>query len=354
MDGTRSRSIVLILDACYSGAFARGLRAKAGPTVDLMDRFEGRGRVILTSSNTMEYAFEGSELSEFGSGSSVFTNAIIRGLETGEADQDADGYITVDELYYYVYKKTRETTPNQTPVRYAYDVQGSIIIAKAFRGSKRLDAELPDISADFKDGAQEVPTPLLLPGPEFNISTRVVSDLPSPVDRLGFRPLIDGLQKLLNDPATILPLAIAITAPWGGGKSSMMLQLRNQLQGQNKGEFSRQWYTVDLPAWKYENSEKLWAALAKAVYEQPQRQLSRLQRIRFKVRLEKARQGLPSFAVKSFGPPLVAFVVLLIAIFGDLAGSIGRSASVLGSLALVLASATATIGHYWGNYRRPI
>jgi uncharacterized caspase-like protein len=51
MNRSRSRSIVLVLDCCYSGAFARGMIARGGDTVQLKERFDGRGRVVLTASN---------------------------------------------------------------------------------------------------------------------------------------------------------------------------------------------------------------------------------------------------------------------------------------------------------------
>jgi len=128
MNRSRSRSIVLILDCCYSGAFARGLIARGGDTVQLKERFDGRGRVVLTASNAMEYSFEGLEPS--GSGlPSIFTSELVRGLETGEADSDRDGEISLDELYEYVYRRVTDITPNQTPRKWTFDVQGKLFIA---------------------------------------------------------------------------------------------------------------------------------------------------------------------------------------------------------------------------------
>src|SRR5262249_54228511 len=349
MDITRARHLVVILDACYSGKFSSDMRAKAGPAIDILDQLGGRGRVILTSSGTMEYAFEGDNLlTGTESDTSIFTSAIIRGLETGEADQDSDGYITVDELYDYIYTAVRSITPNQTPMRLS-STEGAIVIAKAPHVPWPTNAATIDTVRDPNVDVFDGSTPVALAIPEFNISARAVSDLPSPIDRLGFRPLVDGLEKLLNDPATTLPLAITITAPWGAGKSSTMLQLKNRLQELNHGAPSRVWYVVEFPAWKYENGEKLWAALAKSIYEQPQTQMSRLDRIKFKVKLERSRQSLTSFVLKGLGPPLVALILLSIAIVGDIAkSSVGGSASLIGATALVLASTATTVGRYWG------
>ncbi len=57
MTSSRSRRQVLILDCCHGGAFARGMVAKGGESVGIRDRFEGRGRVVLTASTATQYAF---------------------------------------------------------------------------------------------------------------------------------------------------------------------------------------------------------------------------------------------------------------------------------------------------------
>jgi hypothetical protein len=55
----RARRQVLILDSCFSGAFAHGAKGEAD--LGLRDRFlgQGRGRVVLTASAATEYSFEG-------------------------------------------------------------------------------------------------------------------------------------------------------------------------------------------------------------------------------------------------------------------------------------------------------
>src|SRR4051812_16396025 len=58
MQGSRARSIVLMLDCCHSGAFGKGLAPKSATSVDVEHRFEGQGRVTLSASTELEYAFE--------------------------------------------------------------------------------------------------------------------------------------------------------------------------------------------------------------------------------------------------------------------------------------------------------
>src|SRR6266498_1150815 len=134
MGRSRSRRVVLLLDCCYAGAFERGMTARAGSGVGIEDHFGGRGRAVITASSAMEYAFEGDELTDTKAlAPSVFTSALVEGLRTGDADRDQDGYIALDELYDYVYDKVREATPNQTPGKWTFGVQGELVIARRGR-----------------------------------------------------------------------------------------------------------------------------------------------------------------------------------------------------------------------------
>ncbi|TCO62360.1 caspase, EACC1-associated type [Actinocrispum wychmicini] len=134
----RSRHVLLILDCCYSGAFPRGMFAKAGATVDVHERFTGRGLAIMTATTAIEYAFEGGELADRHDGepdTSAFTKALIHGLATGEADDNLDQRITLDELYYYVFDLVRAANPRQTPCLWLLGGQGSFVVAHRRPGS---------------------------------------------------------------------------------------------------------------------------------------------------------------------------------------------------------------------------
>ncbi|WP_207933616.1 caspase family protein, partial [Actinomadura sp. GC306] len=140
MSQSRSRNIILLLDCCYSGAFVEGLVRRGDGGVGINERLSGSGRAILSSSSALEYAFELDEhyltkdISLAGTGQrregrpSIFTEALVTGLTTGEADQNHDGRISVDELYDYAYAKVTETNPNQTPTKFS-DVSGELIVA---------------------------------------------------------------------------------------------------------------------------------------------------------------------------------------------------------------------------------
>ncbi|MFE0453927.1 caspase family protein [Streptomyces sp. NPDC058914] len=141
MRRTRAGSTVLFLDCCYGGAFSRGSSSvRAAGDVNVLESFvgdkppSGRGWAVITASNSMEYAFEGPELAE-GSAPrpSLFTHAVVQGLETGEADLDADGEVSLDDLYDYVFDHVRDQNPNQTPSR-TVEMQGDLYLAHSRRG----------------------------------------------------------------------------------------------------------------------------------------------------------------------------------------------------------------------------
>ncbi|HEX8073364.1 MAG TPA: caspase family protein, partial [Thermoleophilaceae bacterium] len=158
MTYSRSRRIVLLLDCCYSGAFARGMTARAGEAVDIGERFEGSGRAVLTASSAMEYSFEGEELSGEGN-PSVFTSALVKGLETGEADRDGDRWVGVDELYDYVHDQVKEITPKQTPGKWVFDMRGELYIAKSRYSGGAAATEAPRQDDGGRRAAGDPPAP---------------------------------------------------------------------------------------------------------------------------------------------------------------------------------------------------
>jgi uncharacterized caspase-like protein len=113
MDQCRARSQILILDCCFSGAFASGFKGDDAMRLDELV-LTGRGRAILTASNAREYSFEGTPVEELAT-NSVFTGALLEGLRSGAADSNGDGFITVDEAYEYAFKEVRAKGVNQTP-----------------------------------------------------------------------------------------------------------------------------------------------------------------------------------------------------------------------------------------------
>jgi Tol biopolymer transport system component len=153
MDHSRSRRQVLILDCCHSGAFARGSKGATGASVGTAAAFEGRGygRVVLTASDATQYAWEGDRVIGEAK-NSVFTHHLVDGLQTGQADADGDGKITVDELYDYVYKQVVTQSSKQTPGKWSYREQGEIVIAQtpARAAPQPAEPQLPEFEEDIE------------------------------------------------------------------------------------------------------------------------------------------------------------------------------------------------------------
>lgn len=121
-----SRQQVLVLDCCYSGAFANGRWAKGSDFKKVAARFQARGRVVMTASSEGQLAFE----TEGADGvRSVFTHWLVRGLRSGEADVDRDGLITAEELYYFARRAVVEEQ-NQQPHLFSDGMTGQLILAR--------------------------------------------------------------------------------------------------------------------------------------------------------------------------------------------------------------------------------
>jgi hypothetical protein len=139
----RSRRQVLLLDCCHSGAFARTKSAatvNVGQQLAASAREEGRGRFVITASDAFQYSFEGDSVEGEGV-YSVFTQALVQGLRSGEADLDSDGLITLDELYRFVHRRVREQTPQQSPRKWESDAEGTMVIGL---NPRPAEAALPD------------------------------------------------------------------------------------------------------------------------------------------------------------------------------------------------------------------
>jgi uncharacterized caspase-like protein len=152
----RSRQQVLLLDCCYAGAFSRAMLTKGDEHVGVQERFatEGAGRVVITASDAMQYAFEGEQL-HGEAALSIFTRALVEGMTSGDADRNGDGRVTLDELYDYLYERVRRVNPSQTPTTSNLDKRGEIVIALNPHASAPQPQAVPE--TESTDEVKEAP-----------------------------------------------------------------------------------------------------------------------------------------------------------------------------------------------------
>ena len=208
---------------------------------------------------------------------------------------------------------------------------GPMLAALAIPGIPEINFSLPknDLLPALRRQAD-------LPSQDSSVSPSDVlghanSDQPTATDKIGVEPLVEGLRALLDDQRTGLALSIGITAPWGGGKSSVMRQLAAALEG-DRPDRTRHWIPIHFDAWKYERSERLWAALSKAIYEQGLKPMSWRRRTAFKFRLERTRRGWFAFLVLplAIATLVLAGVIVLALNVSAIGGALAIAAALLG------------------------
>ena len=131
-DDTYAKRQVIILDCCYSGAFAEGWQRKGDVKVELEQELGKEGRVVLTSSSSTQVSFQQEDADL-----SLYTQYLLEGIEEGGADADQDGLVTVRELHNYAKQKVQEVKPKMKPdIIVANDEGYDILLSKV-----KVDAE---------------------------------------------------------------------------------------------------------------------------------------------------------------------------------------------------------------------
>jgi len=110
---SKAKHLLYLVDACYGGLLtigARGLDSQTTPNY-IEKITKNKARQIITAGGRDEKVLEKSEW-----GHSAFTLHLNRGLKDGNADMDADGYITANELGLFLKKQvTIDSESQQTP-----------------------------------------------------------------------------------------------------------------------------------------------------------------------------------------------------------------------------------------------
>lgn len=123
------QKIILILDCCYSGVAGRAFKGDIDSELKEKNA-QSRGTYLMTASTEIQVAVENPE-----DNYSLFTKYLIAGLETGTADKEGNGYITIDALYQYVHDQVLAENKNQQPTKTSQGERGELVIAKSGRDS---------------------------------------------------------------------------------------------------------------------------------------------------------------------------------------------------------------------------
>ncbi|MDP1752558.1 MAG: caspase family protein, partial [Reyranella sp.] len=115
-------AVVLLLDCCYSGAATANLRGDVESQLRSLQ--DASGFYILSGSSEIQTAGE-AEADQSGIVLGRFTAAIVDGIETGSADYDGDGQISLLDIVRYV----KSTVKYQTPQFLAARATGDPLIA---------------------------------------------------------------------------------------------------------------------------------------------------------------------------------------------------------------------------------
>ena len=122
MNDSSCKRQIVILDCCYSGAFAEGWQPKGD--INLQPQLGGEGRAILTSSSAIQLSFE-----EEGAG--IYTRYLVEGIQTGLADRDGDGQISIEELHEYAQEQVKIVKSGMSPRMYADQDGRNIYLTQA-------------------------------------------------------------------------------------------------------------------------------------------------------------------------------------------------------------------------------
>ncbi|AOX00379.1 hypothetical protein BJP34_13780 [Moorena producens PAL-8-15-08-1] len=166
MKGSRSKRQVVILDCCFSAAFRKGLLVKDDGSVDLQNQLGGEGRAILASST--EYSF-----SQLDKQLSIYTQYLVEGIETGDADLNRDRVISLDELHKYIENKIKETLPDMKPKIYTDQEGSKIHIARAPRDDRPV-LDTPLVTPEGINTSSKADNFLILTIPKKMLSKRVL------------------------------------------------------------------------------------------------------------------------------------------------------------------------------------
>ena len=165
VDASDCDQIVLLLDCCFSGA-VKGLRGDVGSALQVVE--EAHGFSIITATTSMQATRE-EAASPGGMVMGKFTAALVKGIESGAADQDRKGKILLSDLRKYLGRAAFGSTPQFFDRRASGDPLISLAptrtrmrrlpqlpaIVRASLDSLPINPQLTITSISYGEGAQQ-------------------------------------------------------------------------------------------------------------------------------------------------------------------------------------------------------
>ena len=146
VESSRAASTVLLLDCCYAGAVGAEL-ARGDVESQMALLREAHGLYILTASTRVQAARE-AETERDGLVFGRFTDAIVAGIESGEADVDGDGVVSLSDLNRHLARTVR----GQTPQYWAHEASGDPEILRLRPAVPPVEKRLARLGAWYAGG----------------------------------------------------------------------------------------------------------------------------------------------------------------------------------------------------------
>ncbi|MFN9545827.1 MAG: caspase domain-containing protein, partial [Cyanobacteriota bacterium] len=204
MERSRSTRQVVILDCCFSGAFAEGMSHKDGGILPLEAMLGGKGRAVLTSSDRIET----SRAPQSGDGLSLYTRFLLEGIQTGEADRRRRGWCDPQDLHHYVSERLLTLIPSagMTPQFFPIKEGGSIRVCRVRRDPSNIYRQKVQELAEKSRGVISVVYRIILEdyrselGLQPELAAQIEADVLQPyvVNQQNLLRYRDALQQLLQ------------------------------------------------------------------------------------------------------------------------------------------------------------
>jgi uncharacterized caspase-like protein len=133
MQQSQAKQQVVVLDCCFSEAIPGSGSFRQDRPVSAKLLLTGDHQTILLSSTATQHPF-----AQKGADHSIYTFSLVEGLETGAADLNQDGHITLRELHDYIKRKVQITSPALQPQIYGSTSSQQTVVAASPTGDAKL------------------------------------------------------------------------------------------------------------------------------------------------------------------------------------------------------------------------